>query len=113
MLNFLLSADATSTTGGWTTVALQVGMIGLVVVAFYFLLIRPQKKQEKAINEMRSGLAIGDEITTNGGIVGRILSMTDDTVLIGTSGDCTKIRIVKSAIARVDKKSGEAEQKKE
>ena len=113
MLNFLLSADATSTTGGWTTVALQVGMIGLVVVAFYFLLIRPQKKQEKAINEMRSGLAIGDEITTNGGIVGRILSMTDDTVLIGTSGDCTKIRILKSAIARVDKKSGEAEQKKE
>ncbi len=113
MLNFLLNAQQAASTGGWVTIAMQVGMIVLVVVAFYFLLIRPQKKQEKAVNEMRNALSIGDEITTNGGIVGRILSMTDDTVLIGTSSDCTKIRILKSAIARVDKKSGEAEQTKE
>ncbi len=112
MHNFLLEATQAAGTG-WTTVAMQVGMILLVVVAFYFLLIRPQKKQEKAVNEMRNSLSVGDEITTTGGIVGRILSMTDDTVLIGTSGDCTKIRILKSAIARVDKKTGEAEQQKE
>ncbi len=100
-----------STTGG--SPLLTIGLIFIVLIAFYFLLIRPQKKQEKAISEMRNGLAIGDEVTTNGGIVGRILSMTDDTVLIGTSGDCTKIRFLKSAIARVDKKAGEAEQTKE
>ena len=111
MFNLILTAEQTGS--GWTSLIWQIGLILLVVIAFYFLLIRPQKKQEKEVNEMRNSLAIGDEITTNGGIVGRILSMTDDTVLIGTSGDCTKIRILKSAIARVDKKAGDSAPNKE
>ena len=89
------------------------GLIIVLVLAFYFMLIRPQRKREKEESEMRSSLTVGDEITTTGGIVGRILSVSDDTVVIGTSGDCTKLRIVKSSIARIDKKIGEPEKTEE
>ena len=103
--------EATNTTGGtsffnWQTL-LSFGFIIVLVVAFYFLMIRPQRKREKQETEMRSSLSVGDEVTTTGGIVGRILSVSDDTVVIGTSGDCTKLRIVKGSIARIDKKIGE------
>ena len=91
----------------------SIGIILVLVVAFYFMLIRPQRKREKEETEMRSSLSVGDEITTTGGIVGRILSVSDDTVVIGTSGDCTKLRIVKSSIARVDKKIGEPAESEE
>ena len=107
MLNNVLEA-ATGTTGtNFLSMLPSIGIILVLVVAFYFLLIRPQRKREKQETEMRSNLSVGDEITTTGGIVGRILSVSDDTVVIGTSGDCTKLRIVKGSIARVDKKVGE------
>lgn len=89
------------------------GLIVALLLAFYFMLIRPQKKREKEESAMRNSLTVGDEITTTGGIVGRILSVSDDTVVIGTSGDCTKLRIVKSSIARIDKKIGEPENTEE
>jgi len=63
---------------------------------------RSQKKQEKETNDMRNNLAVGDEITTIGGIIGKIISIKDETVLIETSGDKTKIRILKSAVKCVD-----------
>ena len=103
----LLEASATGTTNSFLQMLPSIGIILVLVVAFYFLLIRPQRKREKQETEMRSNLSVGDEITTTGGIVGRILSVSDDTVVIGTSGDCTKLRIVKGSIARVDKKIGE------
>ncbi len=105
-LNFLAASNAT-TTNSFLQMLPSIGIILVLVVAFYFLLIRPQRKREKQETEMRSSLSVGDEITTTGGIVGRILSVSDDTVVIGTSGDCTKLRIVKGSIARVDKKVGE------
>ena len=58
----------------------------LMVVAFgaimYFFMYRPQKKQEKEVNNMRNNLQVGDEITTIGGIIGKIVSLKDETVLI-------------------------------
>ena len=104
-LNLLDAAAAN--TNSWLQMLPSIGIILVLVVAFYFLLIRPQRKREKQETEMRSSLSVGDEITTTGGIVGRILSVSDDTVVIVTSGDCTKLRIVKGSIARVDKKVGE------
>ena len=103
----LLEASTPTTTNSFLQMLPSIGIILVLVVAFYFLLIRPQRKREKQETEMRSSLSVGDEITTTGGIVGRILSVSDDTVVIGTSGDCTKLRIVKGSIARVDKKVGE------
>ncbi len=79
----------------------------LIVAFFYFFMIRPQKKQEKEIAAMRNGLMVGDEVTTIGGIVGRITHIKEDIVTIETGADRNKIRIRKSAISVVDKKAGE------
>lgn len=77
-------------------------MLVVMLIIFYFFMIRPQKKQEKAANDMRNGLMVGDEITTIGGIIGRIVSIKEETCVIETSRDCTKIRILKTAIKSVD-----------
>ena len=83
-------------------------LVGVVVV-FYFFMYRPQKKQEKQAAEMMNNLAIGDEITTIGGIIGRVVRIKDDTCVIETSKDGTKIRILKSAIRSVDVKAEDAQ----
>jgi preprotein translocase subunit YajC len=71
-------------------------------VFLYFFMIRPQKKQERETNDMRNNLKIGDEITTIGGIIGKIISIKEETVMIETGHDRTKIRILKSAVRNVD-----------
>ena len=77
-------------------------MIVVIFVAMYFLMIRPQKKQEREVNNMRNNLQVGDEITTIGGIIGKIVSIKEETVMIETGHDRTKIRIRKSAVRNVD-----------
>ena len=77
-------------------------MIVLMFVAMYFFMIRPQKKQEKETNDMRNNLQVGDEITTIGGIIGKVVSIKEETVMIETGHDRTKIRILKSAVRNVD-----------
>lgn len=77
-------------------------MIVLMFVALYFFMIRPQKKQEKETNDMRNNLKVGDEITTIGGIIGKIISIKEETVMIETGHDRTKIRILKTAVRNVD-----------
>jgi len=73
-----------------------------VFVLMYFAMIRPQKKQEREINNMRNNLQVGDEITTIGGIIGKIISIKEETVMIETGHDRTKIRILRSAVKNVD-----------
>ena len=87
------------------------GIILIVVmfVAMYFLMIRPQKKQEKETNNMRNNLQVGDEITTIGGIIGKIVSIKDETVMIETGHDRTKIRILRTAVRNVDVKAEDAQ----
>ncbi len=70
----------------------------LVIVIMYFMLIRPQKKKEKETAKMRNNLQVGDEIVTAGGIVGRVVSLREDTLLIETGSNNTKIRIKRWAI---------------
>ena len=77
-------------------------MIVVMIAFFYFFLYRPQKKQEREAQAMKNALEVGDEITTIGGIIGEIVSIKDETCVIETSKDKTKIRILKSAISRVD-----------
>ena len=82
----------------------------LLLVAFialiYFMMIRPQKKKEKADNEMREALKVGDEIMTIGGVIGKVIKINEKSVVITTGADKTKIEFIKTAIASV--KSGEA-----
>ena len=84
-------------------------IIVVMFVALYFLMIRPQKKQEKQINEMRNSLQVGDEITTIGGIIGKIVSIKEETLVLETSRDGTKIRILRSAVRCVDVQAEDAQ----
>lgn len=74
----------------------------LIFVAMYFFMIRPQKKQEQQLKNMRDSLKVGDEITTIGGIIGKVVSVKDETLVLETSRDGTKIRILRSAVRCVD-----------
>ena len=77
-------------------------IMAVMFLALYFFMIRPQKKQEKQVSDMRNSLQVGDEITTIGGIIGKIVSIKDETIVIETSRDGTKIRILRSAVRCVD-----------
>ena len=81
-------------------------MVALIAV-FYFFGIRPQKKQEKAQNDMRNGLKVGDEVTTIGGIIGKVVSIKEETFVLETTKDKTKIRFLKGAIRSVDVKASD------
>lgn len=94
--------------GSW----LSIGLMVLLFVGMYFLLIRPQKKQEKQANEMRNNLEVGDEITTIGGIIGAVVSIKDETLVIETTRERTKIRILRSAVRSVDVKANQTEESK-
>ena len=97
--------DTAATGGGnmWLTI----GMLVVMVAVFYFFMYRPQKKQEKQVNDMRNSLEVGDEITTIGGIIGKVISMKEETVMIETGADKTKIRILRSAIRNIDVKASD------
>ena len=73
-------------------------MLGLMVLVFWFFMIRPQMKKQKELRKFRDGLAKGDHIVTIGGIHGKILEVTDTTVLV--QSDNTKLRFDKSAISQ-------------
>ena len=77
---------------------------GGVLFLMYFLMIRPQKKQEKKDAEMRNALAVGDEVTTIGGIIGKVVSIKEETFVLETTKDRTKIRFLRGAIRSVDVK---------
>ena len=70
----------------------------VLIVVFYFVLIRPQRKRDKQEREMRSSISVGDEISTIGGFIGRVVSIKDDTLVIESSSDRTKLKIYRWAI---------------
>ena len=72
----------------------------LMFVVMYFFMIRPQKKREKEVQDMRSNLQIGDEVVTSGGIIGIVASLKEDTVVIETGSDRSKVRIARWAVAQ-------------
>lgn len=110
MLTRLLDAGAAGANGGnaagsWMSIIMIVAMLAIL----YFFMIRPQKKQEKETQAMRNALQVGDEITTIGGIIGKIISIKEETCMIETGHDRTKIRILKSAVRNVDVKAEDAQ----
>ena len=76
--------------------------LALMLVLLYFMIYRPQKKQEKKDAAMRSSLEIGDQVTTIGGVIGRVVAIKDDTFVLETGADRVKIRFTKSAISSVE-----------
>lgn len=97
------SADAAAAAAAgsqWASILMMVLPLVLMVAIFYFLILRPEKKRNKEMQEMLNNIEVADEVVTNGGIIGRVLSVKEDTILIETGSDRTKIRVLKSAIAR-------------
>jgi preprotein translocase subunit YajC len=73
----------------------------LLIVIMYFLLIRPQKKREKAVAAMRNAIKVGDEVITIGGICGKIVKTKDEVLTIQVGADKTKFEIMRWAISKV------------
>ena len=106
-LYLLSDAGSNTTTNPLNNILSFLPMILIIgaMVVFMFISSRKQRKQEKEIADMRNNIAVGDEITTIGGIIGKVVSVKEETCVIETSRDGTKIRILKSAISRVDVKA--------
>jgi preprotein translocase subunit YajC len=94
------TAAANSGSSTWIIIVLYVAIFG----GLYFFLIRPQQQKKKKEEKMRGNVQIGDEITTIGGIVGRVVGIKDDsdTIVIETGTDRAKIRIKRWAVGSVD-----------
>ena len=105
MLNFLLE-EAGAGSGGFNPMSLII--IVVLFAALYFLMIRPEKKREKAAQEMRDALQVGDEVTTIGGIIGKVVSIKEGTFVLETTRDRTRIRFLITAIRNVDVKAEDA-----
>ncbi len=77
-------------------------LFGVVMIAvFYFILIRPEKKRKKAMQEMRDALAPGEEITTIGGIIGTVVSVKENSLVIETGADRVRLHITRWAVGSV------------
>ena len=110
MLQFL---TATPQSGGMMpSILMLVVMIGV----FYFLLIRPENKRKKEAENMRNAVKTGDEITTIGGVIGKVVSVKDEKIVIETGADQVRIEFAKWAISTNDTAAAaakEEEQKKQ
>ncbi len=97
----ILGSGAAAATG---TGAFMLVYVVIIVAFIYFMMIRPQKKEQKRMGAMLSALEIGDSILTNSGFYGIVIDITDDTVIVefGNNKNC-RIPMQKSAIAQVEK----------
>lgn len=92
------SADAAAL-GGMSIFTMLIPLVVMVLI-FWLFIIRPEKKRSREMQNMLNNLQVADEVVTTGGIVGLVVSVSKDTVLIETGSDRTKIRVMKSAIAK-------------
>ena len=90
----------------WITVIL---MYAAIFAVFYFLFIRPQKKKENALKEMRNNLNVGDKVTTIGGIIANVAKVEEDCVILEIGPNRNKVPFEKWAIGTVETKKDSAE----
>ena len=105
MFNLIETAFAASAPDGTTPTGGLLGspiiMIVIMVAIFYFMLIRPENKRKKEAEQMRNTLKKGDWLTTIGGLYGKVVAITDRTVVLETSEDRVRVEFLKSAIGTV------------
>ena len=107
MFNLIETAFAASTTGA--AEGAPAGLLGgspiimivVMVAIFYFMLIRPENKRKKEAEQMRNSLKKGDWLTTIGGLYGKVVAITDRTVVLETSEDRVRVEFLKSAVGTV------------
>lgn len=108
MMNFILlaeGAEPVSTAGSWIMIIAQVGILGLLL---YFMMIRPQKKQQKQMEAMLSTLGKGDSVLTSSGFYGVVIDVMDEVVIVefGNNKNC-RIPMKKSAVIEIEKAKAE------
>ncbi len=97
-LHFLLDAAKTTAKSSASSTLFTVVYLVVILGVMYFLLIRPQNKKKKEEKKMREGLMVGDEIITIGGIYGRVISLKEDTMVIESKSDHSKLTISRWAL---------------
>lgn len=98
-MNFiLLTQTTTNSSSPYTMIFLMIGMFAIM----YFVMIRPQKKRQKEEMEMRNAIDVGDEVTTIGGICGRVVSVKENHLIIESSSAGSKIQILRGAVQSND-----------
>ena len=108
MFHFLTTTTDTSALGGLGgTFFMLIGMF----VLMYFVMIRPENKRKKEAEQMRSNLKIGDEITTIGGITGKVVTIKDDRFVIESGADQVRIEFAKWALSTNDTAAAAAKEK--
>ena len=85
--------------------AMNILLMVVFIALIYFMMIRPQRKRDKEVKDMRSSLRIGDEVVTIGGIVGKIVKIKDEVIVLQVGSDKVKLEFLKSAIGNVTKTS--------
>ena len=98
------AGDATAAAGGGYSMII---MIVVMIAIFYFFMIRPENKKKKAAQEMRDSLSVGDQITTIGGMIGRIVMVKSESIVFETSEDRVRIEVAKWAISTKGKQTEE------
>ncbi len=107
-MGILLTGDAAAAEATAGSGLVMIGTIILWIAVMYFIIFRPQKKEQKRIAAMLSDLAVGDSVLTSSGFYGTIIDITDDTVIIefGNNKNC-RIPMQKSAITQIEKADAE------
>ena len=103
-LDATTGTDATAASG--SMMSLMIPLI-LMFVLMYFIMIRPENKRKKKAEEMRNSLSLGDEITTIGGLTGKIVQVTEETITFETGEDRVRIQVKKWAIQTTAKMEAE------
>lgn len=98
LLNAGGDSNATGGTGQFSMIIMLVAMVAVM----YFVMIRPQKKKQAEEQKLRDSIQIGDDVTTIGGISGRIVTVKEDSVVIETGADRTKVKFMRWAIQTND-----------
>lgn len=108
-MGILLTGDAAAATEATAgSGIIMIGTIILWIAVMYFMLFRPQKKEQKRIAAMLAELEVGDSVLTSSGFYGTIIDITDDTVIVefGNNKNC-RIPMQKSAITQIEKADAE------
>ena len=106
MFFFLQAAADPNAAAGGSMLTLMLPLV-LMFVLMYFIMIRPENKRKKKAEEMRNSLSLGEEITTIGGLTGKIVQVTEDTVTFETGEDRVRIQVKKWAIQTTAKAEAE------
>jgi preprotein translocase subunit YajC len=101
VMGLFLTAEAANST---TSIVTMLAVYAVVIAVFYFLFMRPQRKEQKQKAQILAALAVGDSVRTTGGFIGTVIDINDDMVIVefGNNKNC-RIPMVKEAIVEVEK----------